>query len=79
MLLTIVWANSARQRGKLDPGDVQEGLNAASAVGDDRIQRQTTGSVNVDSFTHGSAQQRAQWFARGFQSGNPEACDTFTG
>jgi uncharacterized protein len=72
-----VWANSAGQRGKLETGDIEEGLGAASAVGDDRIQRKTTGSVNVDSFTHGSAQQRAQWFNRGFESGRATACDTF--
>ncbi len=74
-----VWAHSANERAKLDPGDIDEGLGAASAVGDDRIQRRTTGSVNVDSFTHGSAQQRAQWFRRGFESGNSSACDTFAG
>lgn len=74
-----VWAHSANDRGKLEAGDIQEGLGAASAVGDDRIQKQTTGRVNVDSFTHGSAEQRASWFMRGFESGNPNACDTFTG
>lgn len=73
-----VWANSAQRRGKLDPGDVEEGLGAASAVGDDRIQQRTTGRVNVDNFTHGSAQQRAAWFTRGFQSGNPDQCNTFS-
>ena len=72
-----VWAHSASERGKLETGDIEEGLGAASAVGDDRIQRRTTGSVNVDSFTHGSAQQRSQWFSRGFQSGNSSACNTF--
>jgi len=72
-----VWAHSAANRGKLETGDVEEGLGAASAVGDDRIQRQTRGSVNVDSFTHGSAQQRSQWFSRGFQSGDASACNTF--
>ena len=72
-----VWAHSAAERGKLETGDVEEGLGAASAVGDDRIQRRTQGSVNVDSFTHGSAQQRAEWFRRGFESGRSSACDTF--
>jgi uncharacterized protein len=72
-----VWANSAQQRGKLEGGDVEEGLGAASAVGDDRIQQRTTGRVNVDSFTHGSAAQRASWFTRGFRSGNPDVCNTF--
>jgi predicted metalloprotease len=74
-----VWAHSANQRGKLESGDIQEGLGAASAVGDDRIQARTTGRVSVDSFTHGSAQQRASWFMRGFENGNPDACDTFGG
>ena len=74
-----VWAHSAGERGKLEAGDIEEGLNAASAVGDDRIQRETTGSVNVDSFTHGSAQQRSQWFSKGYQSGNSSSCDTFGG
>jgi len=72
-----VWAHSAAERGKLETGDIEEGLGAASAVGDDRIQRKMTGSVNVDSFTHGSAQQRSQWFRRGFESGSSNACDTF--
>ena len=72
-----VWAHSAADRGKLETGDIEEGLNAASAVGDDRMQRRTTGSVNVDSFTHGSSQQRVNWFTRGYESGNSKACDTF--
>ena len=74
-----VWAHSANDRGRLEPGDIQEGLAAASAVGDDRIQQRTTGRVNVDSFTHGTAEQRAAWFMRGFESGSPDSCDTFTG
>jgi predicted metalloprotease len=72
-----VWAHSTQQRQILDPGDVDEAMNAAAAVGDDRIQQQTTGRVNVDSFTHGSAAQRVQWFRRGLDSGDPNACDTF--
>jgi hypothetical protein len=72
-----VWANSTQQRQILDPGDVEEAMNAAAAVGDDRIQQRTTGRINVDSFTHGSAAQRVQWFRRGFDSGDPKACDTF--
>jgi uncharacterized protein len=71
-----VWAHSTEQRQRLEQGDVDEALNAASAVGDDRIQRRTTGRVNVDSFTHGSAAQRAQWFRRGFESGDPRNCST---
>ncbi len=72
-----VWGHSTEQRQILERGDVEEGLNAAAAVGDDRIQRQTTGRVNTDSFTHGSAEQRASWFRRGFTSGDPRQCDTF--
>jgi predicted metalloprotease len=72
-----VWGHSTAQRRLLDPGDIEEGLSAASAVGDDRIQRQTSGSINVDAFTHGSSQQRAAWFERGLHSGQPESCDTF--
>src|SRR5687768_12188853 len=71
-----VWANSTNQRQLLEQGDVDEALGAASAVGDDRIQQQTTGRVNVDSFTHGSAAQRSEWFKRGFTSGDPRNCNT---
>jgi uncharacterized protein len=71
-----VWAHSTDQRGLLQQGDVDEALGAASAVGDDRIQERTTGRVNVDSFTHGSAAQRSQWFKRGFESGDPRNCST---
>ena len=74
-----VWANSTSQRRLLEQGDVEEALNAAAAIGDDRIQRQTTGSINPESFTHGSSQQRVSWFRRGMESGNPESCDTFAG
>jgi predicted metalloprotease len=71
-----VWAHSTSQRRMLEQGDVDEALNAAASVGDDRIQRQTTGRVNVDSFTHGSAAQRSEWFKRGFESGDPRSCST---
>ena len=71
-----VWAHSTDQRQMLERGDVDEALTAAAAVGDDRIQKRTTGRINVDSFTHGSAAQRAQWFKRGFESGDPRSCDT---
>jgi predicted metalloprotease len=71
-----VWAHSTDQRRLLEQGDVDEALNAAAAVGDDRIQKQTTGRINVDSFTHGSAAQRSDWFKRGFQSGDPRSCST---
>ncbi len=72
-----VWGNSTSQRRLLEQGDVEEALNAAGAIGDDRIQRQTTGSVRPESFTHGSSAQRVTWFRRGLESGNPESCDTF--
>ncbi len=72
-----VWAHSTEQRRLLEAGDVEEGLRAAAAVGDDRIQEQSTGMVRPESFTHGSSAQRMEWFKRGFQSGSPDACDTF--
>jgi predicted metalloprotease len=71
-----VWAHSTDQRRMLEKGDVDEALNAAAAVGDDRIQRRTTGRINVDSFTHGSAAQRSEWFRRGIESGDPRNCNT---
>ena len=73
-----VWANATRQEGILEAGDVEEALTAASSVGDDRIQQQTGQRVNVDAFTHGSAAQRAEWFGRGFQSGDLRSCNTFS-
>ncbi len=72
-----VWGHTAAQQGILESGDVEEGLNAAAAVGDDRIQREVTGRVSPESWTHGSSEQRMQWFRRGFDSGRPDACDTF--
>ena len=72
-----VWAAHTKSENILEPGDIDEGLNAAAAVGDDRIQRETTGRVNSDRFTHGSSQQRATWFKRGFTSGDPNSCNTF--
>ena len=73
-----VWAQQAdRARSVLEQGDVEEGLNAASAIGDDRLQKQSTGYVTPDSFTHGSSAQRVQWFRKGLESGDPNACDTF--
>lgn len=71
-----VWAHSTDQRRLLEQGDVDEALGAASAVGDDRIQQRTRGRINVDSFTHGSAAQRSEWFKRGFTSGDPRSCST---
>ena len=72
-----IWAHSTSQRNILESGDIEEGLNAAAAVGDDRLQKMSGRSVNPDSFTHGSSQQRASWFRRGFESGRIEDCDTF--
>jgi predicted metalloprotease len=72
-----VWGHYAAQKQMLEPGDVEEGLNAAAAIGDDRIQRRTQGRVAPESWTHGSSEQRAEWFRRGLDSGRPDACDTF--
>jgi predicted metalloprotease len=73
-----VWANHADEgKNIIEPGDIDEALNAASAIGDDRIQKQTQGYVVPDSFTHGSSAQRVRWFKRGYQTGKLEACDTF--
>lgn len=73
-----VWARHAeRMRGLLEAGDVEEALGAAAAVGDDRLQRQAQGYVVPDSFTHGSSEQRMQWFRTGLETGSMEACDTF--
>jgi predicted metalloprotease len=72
-----VWGHYSGQEGILEQGDLESGLTAAAAVGDDRIQKATTGSVNMDSFTHGSSSQRVSWFRRGFDSGDMKSCDTF--
>ena len=78
--LAGIWAHSAVQQADLlETGDLEEALNAAAAVGDDRIQKQAGGTVNPDTFTHGSGEQRVTWFKNGFQSGDPTACDTFKG
>jgi hypothetical protein len=74
-----IWAHSTQQRNILEEGDIDEALNAASAVGDDRIQQQATGSVNPETWTHGSAKQRTQWFRTGYDSGDVNRCDTFAG
>jgi predicted metalloprotease len=70
-----VWGHSAARRDTLDPGDVEEGLNAAAAIGDDRL---TGGRLAPERFTHGSSAQRVEWFRRGLQSGRPQDCDTFS-
>lgn len=73
--LAGVWANSAAS--DVEAGDIEEALSAAAAVGDDRIQEATTGRIDKEGWTHGSAEQRMQWFTKGFQSGSPAVCDTF--
>ena len=72
-----VWGHYASQRGLLEPGDAEEGLRAAAAIGDDRLQRQSQGRVAPESFTHGSSEQRMTWLRRGMESGRMEGCDTF--
>ena len=79
-----VWGHFAARSGRaaqgkveLDPGDLEDGLRAAAAIGDDTIQKRSTGHVMPDKFTHGSSEQRVTWFRRGFDSGDPQACNTF--
>ncbi|MDX6748733.1 neutral zinc metallopeptidase [Geminicoccaceae bacterium 1502E] len=73
-----LWAHHAqRTRALLEEGDIEEGMNAASAIGDDRLQRRAGGGVDPDSFTHGSSAERVRWFERGWREGTLEACDTF--
>jgi uncharacterized protein len=76
---TGVWGHAAERARMLDAGDLEEGITAAAAVGDDRLQRMATGSVNPESFTHGTSAERTAWFRRGFESGRLDACDTFSG
>lgn len=75
--LAGVWGHSTGKRDLLERGDVEEGLNAAAAIGDDKMQQQAGGRVRPDSFTHGSSKQRVAWFRRGLESGDPDACNTF--
>lgn len=72
-----VWGYYAQRRNILDPGDLEEALTAASAIGDDRLQREAQGRVVPDSFTHGSSEQRVRWFKQGFDTGDMRRCDTF--
>jgi hypothetical protein len=72
-----VWAHFAAREGIIEPGDLDEGLGAAAAVGDDRLQKMSTGRVNPESFTHGSSADRKAWFTKGLKSGDPRSCDTF--
>lgn len=74
-----VWGHQMEREGILESGDLEEALNTASAIGDDRLQKEATGRVVPDSFTHGSSAQRLRWFKRGFQSGDPGQCNTFKG
>lgn len=75
--LAGVWGHFAQQRGLLDTGDVEAGLQAAAAIGDDRLQRQSRGTVSPESFTHGSSAQRVRWFRTGLESGEVRECNTF--
>ena len=72
-----IWAHSTQQRGLLEKGDVESALGAASAVGDDRLQKRSTGHVSPESFTHGTSQQRMHWFTTGLNNGTVAACNTF--
>ena len=73
-----VWGRSAdTMKRMLEPGEIEQALNAAAAIGDDRLQQQSRGAVVPESFTHGSSEQRVRWFKRGFESGDPKVCDTF--
>jgi predicted metalloprotease len=75
--LAGTWGHSVFERDVLDPGDIEEGLDAAAAVGDDRIQQTMTGRVNPESWTHGSSEQRVEWFKTGYDTGDPNGCNTF--
>ena len=77
--LAGVWGHAMRDRGILEPGDLDEALRTAEAIGDDRLQRQSGGTVVPDSFTHGTSKQRYTWFMRGFDSGDINMCNTFSG
>jgi predicted metalloprotease len=72
-----IWAHFTGQRDVLEKGDIEEGIGAAAAIGDDRLQKQSAGTVNPETWTHGSSQQRVRWFQTGYESGTLAACDTF--
>jgi hypothetical protein len=75
---TLVVGTGTGETIELDPGEIQEAIDAASAVGDDRIQGQVSGQINPETWTHGSAEQRADWTLTGYESGDPGSCDTFS-
>jgi predicted metalloprotease len=77
--LAGIWAKHTQQEGLLEEGDIGEAMNAAAAVGDDTLQKETQGYVVPDSFTHGTSEQRQNWFRRGFDKGDIKGCDTFSG
>jgi predicted metalloprotease len=77
--LAGIWAKHTQQEGLLEEGDIGEAMNAAAAVGDDALQKETQGYVVPDSFTHGTSEQRQNWFRRGFDKGDIKGCDTFSG
>ena len=77
--LAGVWGHHQQQRNLLETGDIEEGMGAAAAVGDDNMQRRATGTIQPESWTHGSAEQRQVWFRRGLQTGDPDSCDSFAG
>jgi predicted metalloprotease len=72
-----VWAKAVSKQGVFEPGEINEAIDAAAAVGDDRIQKTVQGHINPETWTHGSSAQRVDWFNRGAASGNPSSCDTF--
>jgi predicted metalloprotease len=72
-----MWAHSAGARNLLEAGDLDEALHAAAAIGDDRLQRQSGGTVSPETFTHGTSEQRGRWLHRGYDTGSLEQCDTF--
>jgi predicted metalloprotease len=76
--LAGIWAHSTERRSLLEAGDIEEALKAAAAIGDDKLQGESTGTVRPETFTHGSSAQRMRWFKNGYESGKLEACDTFT-